>query len=411
MNEPSRREFLAGAGAFAAVALDPKAEPWTRLATDTELPVAVVGVGRQGRSILGELTKIGGVRIAAICDENESRRRSGLRRAQGARDYADVEALLAGEPDVAAVFVATPTHRHAEVALPAIAADKHVFVESPLAASLDDARAIAKAARGSQRVVQVGFQGRSNPVYRLARSFSRAGATGDVVSLRALHHKKASWRTSSRDPATEKALNWKLDPEVSLGLPGEVGAQQFDVLHWFLGRYPIAVTGSGGVRHWRDGREVADTVHLDFEFEDGVHLTYMASSANSYEGTYELLSGSQAAIKLSWTHGWMFKEADAPTLGWEVYANRQQFHHDQGITLIADATQLAAQDKLKDGVGLPQSPLYYALADFLKSATERKEVVCSVEEGLRSTVVGILAQRAVLEGGTIAITEDDLKVS
>lgn len=410
MNDPSRRDFLAGAGAFAAVAIDPRPRPWTRLPDGAELVVAIVGVGRQGRGILGELAKIGGVRVAAICDESESRRRSGLRRAQGARDYADVGALLTGEPDVQAVFVATPTHRHAEVALPAIAAGKHVFVESPLAATLDDARAIAEAARGSDRVVQVGFQGRSNPVYRLARSFSRAGATGDVVSLRALHHKKASWRTTASDPAQERALNWRLDPEVSLGLPGEVGAQQLDVLHWFLGRYPVAVRGAGSVRHWRDGREVPDTVQLDFEFEDGAHLTYMASLANSYEGTYELLVGSLAAIKLGWTHGWMFKEADAPTLGWEVYANRQQFHHDQGITLIADATQLAAQDKLKEGVGLPQAPLHYALADFLKSVTEGADVVCSVDEGLRATAVGILAQRAVATGATVPITADDLKV-
>jgi hypothetical protein len=49
----------------------------------------------------------------------------------------------------------------------------------------------------------------------------------------------------------------------------------------------------------------------------------------------------------------MFKEADAPTQGWEVYANRQQFHNDEGITLIAGATKLAEQGKLKEGVGLP----------------------------------------------------------
>ena len=410
MNDPSRREFLAGAGALAAVAFDPEPELWTRLPDSTDLAVAVVGVGRQGRAILGELTKIGGVRVVGICDENESRRRSGLRRAQGAREYADVASLLAAEADLEAVFIATPTHRHAEVALPVIAAGKHVFIESPLAASFEDARTIARAARGSERVVQVGFQGRSNPVYRLARSFSRAGASGDLISMRALHHKKASWRTAASDPATERALNWRLDPEVSLGLPGEVGAQQFDVFHWFLSQYPIAVTGSGSVRHWNDGRTVADTVNLDFEFESGARLTYAASLANSYEGTYELLNGSMAAIKLGWTHGWMFKEADAPTLGWEVYANRQQFHHDQGITLIADATQLAAQDKLKEGVGLPQTPLHYAVADFLKSVTEQKKVTCSAEEGLRATAIGILAQRAVVEGGTIAITEDDLKV-
>ena len=90
-----------------------------------------------------------------------------------------------------------------------------------------------------------------------------------------------------------------------------------------------------------------DTVWCDLTFPEGVHLQYSATLANSYAGRYEVFHGSNSAIKLAWTAGWMFKEAGAPTQGWEVYANRQQFHNDEGITLIADATQLAAQDKLK----------------------------------------------------------------
>jgi hypothetical protein len=90
-------------------------------------------------------------------------------------------------------------------------------------------------------------------------------------------------------------------------------------------------------------------------FDDG-RLDYNATLANSYEGMHELFRGTNASIKLAWSHGWMFKEADAPTQGWEVYANRQQFHNDEGITLIAGATKLAEQGKLKEGVGLPYTP-------------------------------------------------------
>jgi hypothetical protein len=99
----------------------------------------------------------------------------------------------------------------------------------------------------------------------------------------------------------------------------------------------------------------------------------------------------------------MFKEADAPTQGWEVYANRQQYHNDSGITLIADATKLAAQGKLTEGVGLPYTSLYYALADFVKAASEGKAPACSASEAARSTVVGILANQAVKSGSEVAI--------
>lgn len=105
----------------------------------------------------------------------------------------------------------------------------------------------------------------------------------------------------------------------------------------------------------------------------------------------------------------MFKESDAPTQGWEVYANRQRFHNDQGITLIAEATKLAAQGKLQEGIGLPNAPLYYALGDFLRSVSEGAPVVCGADEGARASIVGILANRAVVSGGTVEIDPALLK--
>ena len=105
----------------------------------------------------------------------------------------------------------------------------------------------------------------------------------------------------------------------------------------------------------------------------------------------------------------MFKEADAPTQGWEVYANRQQILNDVGITLIADATQLASQGKLKDGVGLPYSSLYYGLSDFIKSVVDGKAVATSAEEGMRTAIVSILTNQAIASGSEVAIPADLLK--
>ena len=204
---------------------------------------------------------------------------------------------------------------------------------------------------------------------------------------------------------SERALNWRLNPEVSLGLPGEVCAHQFDVLHWFTGRYPTVVRGRGSVQAWKDGREVADTVSGELEFQNGTAASFGATLGNSYDGRYELLRGTMGAVKLAWSHGWLFKEADAPTQGWEVYANRQAFHNEEGITLIADATKLASQGKLEEGVGLPESSLYYGLEAFLKAIGGESEVSCSAEEGLRATAVGILAQEAVASGAAVTIDE------
>jgi predicted dehydrogenase len=410
MTDCDRRSFMMqGGAAVAAFALMPEL---ARSATqsDASVGIAVVGTGRQGRAILAELQKLDGARVVAICDTDARRLDSAARRAPDAERYDDHRRLLDSARGLEAVIVATPTDRHRAVAVDALAAGRAVYCEAPLATDLDDARAIVRAARASSAPCQAGLQARSNPIYKLARTFYRSDAVRNLVSLRAQHYRKMTWRTPASDPMRNAELNWRLDPERSIGLAGEFGTQQFDVIHWYTGQYPTAVRGSGAIRLHDDGRELPDTVWCDLAFPDGVHLQYSASLANSFEGRYEVFHGMNSAIKLAWTAGWMFKEADAPTQGWEVYANRMQFYNDEGITLIADATKLAAQGRLAEGVLLPQPPLYYALDDFLRSVLEAQPVVCPVEEGLRATVVGILAHRAVMSGDAVTIDNEALSL-
>lgn len=408
MTEIDRRDFLVqSAGALAAMALVPKLSlGGMRLAEPVS--IGVIGLGRQGRAIIAELGGIDGAQIGAICDTDERRLMAGSRRARDAKTVQDAAAVF-DDPSIDAVCISTPSHQHRELAEAALAAGKHVYLEAPMAHTIEDCHAITRAARASDRVFQPGVHARSNPVYQLARSFFRSDAVRDLVSMQAVRSKKTTWRTPSSDPARERELNWRLDPELSTGLAGEWGTHQFEVFHWYLDRFPVSVTGHGGVRLHKDGRTIADTISCALDFEDGARLDYNATLANSYGGMHELLRGTNATIKLAWSHGWMFKEADAPTQGWEVYANRQQFHNDEGITLIAGATQLAEQGKLKEGVGLPYTPLRYALQDFLKSAGEGAPVVTSAADGMRSTVVGILADKAVREQTTVAIDPDLLR--
>jgi len=406
-SSPDRRTILmAGAGGAATQILPDFLAARPYLGAD--LRVGLVGVGRQGRAMLVELGKFDEVTLVAYCDTDERRLRSASRRARGAQGYATQESMLAAHPDLDALLIATPTHLHREPCEEGLAAEKHIYCESPMAHTLADCRAITAAASSAGKVFQTGYQGRANPVYALARSFVRSGAIRDVVSLAAQSNQKNSWRTPSSDPAREKALNWRLDPEVSLGLPGELGAQQFDVLHWFTSKYPVRVEASGAVLAWRDGRKIPDTVHAKMTYKDGSQLDWSATLGNTYNGTQELLMGTMGTVRLAWSHGWLFKESDAPTQGWEVYANRQQFHNDEGITLIADATKLASQGKLKKGVGLPHPGLYYGLESFFQSIAKGSEVICSAEEGLRATAIAIKVQAALSTGMPQDIDESDL---
>jgi len=403
---PTRRDFvIQAAGALTAVAILPTL---SRGAFRPAAPVSVglVGAGRQGRLILAELARMEGITVAGVCDTDASRRETGSKRASGARAFDSHKAMLESLKDLAAVIIATPTHTHKAIAIDCIQAGRHVYCEAPLAHTIDDCKAIASAAAGNKSVFAVGFEGRSNPVYRLARTFFRTDAVRDFVAAEAQSYKKESWRFPAppgSDSAREKAENWRLDPDLSLGLAGEIGAHQFDVVHWYTGRYPTTVFGAGSVRAFADGRTVADTAMCSFGFDAGERFTWNGSLGNSFGGRFEVLRGTNAAIKLAWSHGWMFKEADSPTEGWEVYANRQQFFNDEGITLIADATKLAAQGNLKEGVGLPEKPLHYALADFFAAIGEKKAPACDAAAGAKSTIVSILANQAVVKGQSMSI--------
>ncbi|MEM1184273.1 MAG: Gfo/Idh/MocA family oxidoreductase [Planctomycetota bacterium] len=402
-----RRGFLAqAAGLAATAAIVPQlSAALGRLSAPVR--VGIVGCGRQGRAIIAELGSLPEVEIGAIADVEPRRLRSGARRARGAKTYDSHQAMLESET-LDAVFIATPTHLHLEPARDALQAGVHVYCEAPLAHTPEDARAIAAAARSSSKIFQAGFLARANPVYQLARTFFVSDAVRTLATMEAIRARKTSWRTPADRGDQDRRLNWRLYPDLTTGLAGEWGSHQFDVFHWYTGRYPEAIMGRGSIRLFDDGREVADTVNLMLGFPGGSTLGYTATLANSYESMHEILRGENAAIKLAWSHGWMFKEADAPTQGWEVYANRQQFHNDEGITLIAGATQLAEQGKLKEGVGLPHTPLWYGLEAFLKSVTEGAAVTCSADEGVRATIVGIRANEAVVSGNTVTIDPSEL---
>ena len=402
MKEIDRRGFLVRTGSGAAAfAFSPVLKDITVPANRAGgLHLGVAGAGRQGRAILAELAKLPSATVVAIAEPDERRMKAGLRRAEGAKGYASVKEMISGENDIEAVVVATPTHLHREPAETALQAGLHVYCEAPMCSTLEDAQALSNVASDSKGILAVGLQARTNPVYNLARSFVRAGALRETIALRGQWHKKTSWQFG-----TSEKHNWRLNPAVSLGLPGEEGSHQFDTFSWYLKKKPLRVRGTGAVRLHQDGRTIPDTVQLEMEYEGGLRLLWDSSLASSFEGRHELFRGSHASVKMAEGFGWMFKEADAPTQGWEVYASRQRFHNDEGITLIADATQLAKQGKLKEGIGLPHPPIYYALEAFIDSALTGKPTIAGASEGVAALAAGIAANQALVSDGWVEVAQ------
>jgi len=414
----SRRHFLkmgSLAASAAAIHRIPRAEPPAPRSARRDVETVacgVIGFGEGGRDIAAPLTRIEEADLRAIADNYPIMLRRVGRDHPGVTTHADYRELL-DNPDIEAVFIATPTHMHRDIVLHALEAGKHVYCEAPLAHTLDDARAIARAARdASDQVFQGGLLYGTEPQYRSVFGFIRSGALGQSAMARSQWHMKDSWRRTSASRERERALNWRLNADVSLGLFGEVGIQQVDAASWILGARPKSISGFGGTMFWKDGRDVADTIQAIVSYEDGQHFMYDATLVSGFDGMYDLFYGSDSTIILRDSKAWMFKEVDAPMLGWEVYARKDRFYKETGIALLANATKLEAlgQDPAADDPNA-ETPLYWALKAFMDNYFYGPfDAVANWQRSYESTVVAIRGSDAVRSGSRVEITRDDYAV-
>ena len=451
MNESNsdfnRRDFLRG-GSFAALATlmggvrlvaQTNATEAPANAPVTKIKVAVIGLGTWGRELLDHLSRLPQADVAAVCDNYAASLRRAASKAPNAAQTDDYKTILANK-EIKAVIVATPTHLHKEIVLAALAAGKHVYCEAPLACTIEDAKEIALAAKKSGRVVfQPGLQMRCDPQEAFLLKFIRSGALGKWAMGRSQWNRKTSWRLTSPNPDREKALNWRLAKESSLGLLGELGLSQIDRANRYFNALPVAVSGFGTIALWQDGREVADTVQAVFEYPEGVRLVYNATLANSFEADADSFYGSDAAVMIRSGSAWMFKETDAPLLGWEVYAKKDTFFKETGISLRMDASKISPQrNQATQEAEAVDPPVFFALQNFLRNATEigaavedfistfgddpaalaahlSKEIhklpAPDYLDGYRATVLAIKANEAVIKGERVAINKESYELA
>ncbi|MBN2506451.1 MAG: Gfo/Idh/MocA family oxidoreductase [Verrucomicrobia bacterium] len=340
------------------------------------LNFGVIGCGQRGREILATLATMSNGPVVAICDVYAPFVKRAKRSAPKAATYTDYQELLKNA-DVKGVVVATPTHQHKDIVLAALKAGKHVYCEMPMAHTMEDARAIAQAVRACSKVnFQAGLTYRADPQRLNVLENIRQGAIGKPVMARAQWHKKTSLRRTSASPEQEKLMNWRLDKATSTGLMGEIGIHQLDMACLYLNAQPVSAVGFGNILHWsEDGRDVPDTVQAVIEYPKNIRLVFDITLANSYDSEYEVYYGTDSAVVVRENQAWMFKEVDAPLLGWEVYARKDAFYKETGVVMMANATKLVAQTK--EGGELPptEAPLYKSLEAFITNSGKYGDAV------------------------------------
>ena len=386
---------------------------------------AVIGASLQGQAMLSSLAKMGaGAPVVAICDTykapNFVKKSMEIVKSTSVPFYDDYRKVL-DDKSVQAVFIATPSHKHKQIVLDAIAAGKHVYCEAPLAVDLDEARAIAKAGQDAKTVFQPGLQMRSNMQYKHVLHFIKAKALGTVSMARSQYHDRSSWRRTAPTDTRQAELNWRIAQATSLGLMGEVGIHQLDVANWFLNALPTAVSGNGAIIAYKDGRDVQDTVQCVLEYPGNVRMIYDATLTNSFDGTYDAIYGTNSAIQLRDQRAWMFKEADAEPLGWENFARKDTYSigkpedhtglkMGEGIALVADASKQIARGLKPGEVGtdVSKTSLYQSLDGFLDTIRTNGKAWVSPLEGYQATVLAAKANEACLKNTRIELTKEML---
>jgi predicted dehydrogenase len=391
--------------------LTPKAEAPRRFSFEPLVaPVncAVIGLGDQGREILRALATVPGAGVKTICDTHKPAHKRALELAPKATATTDYRRIL-DDKEVRAVWVATPSHLHKDIALPALAAGKHVYCEAPMAHTIADARVIATAARKvPDQVFQVGLQRRANLLDMHVFTLLRLGILSRLSLVRAQNHHRTSWRRAASTRERQAELDWRLDDALSPGLSGELGIHQFDLVSWYLRRRPLSATAFGGVMAWPDGRKVPDLMHATLDYGNGVHLVYSASLGNSFGSGAETFLGSEGTILIQDDHAWLIKEADAPAQDWEVYATREAVGSEVGLVLVANASRLLQEMRAPGQLQHTDAKgaLYYACESFLQTIRSGIRPAADAQDGLEATVVALTVNEAVRTGTTIAFHKE-----
>jgi len=306
----SRRRFLGSAAAAAAFTIVPRhvlGGPGYTAPSD-KLNIACVGVNGKGRS---DIQGVSTENIVALCDVDDEMMATTIREDSPknpqllkATKYRDFRVMLEKEKGIDAVTVSTPDHTHAVIAMMAIKMGKHVFVQKPLTHTIHEARALAKAARESNLVTQMGNQGHANEGARLINEWIADGAIGDVTEVHAWTDRPI-WPQGIDRPETIPSVPSTLDWNVWLGpapwRPYHPAYQPFTWRGWWD-------FGTGAIGDM--GAHFLDQPYWALNL--GAPITVEASSTEMKKETYPLASilryqfparGKMPAVKLLWFDG------------------------------------------------------------------------------------------------------------
>lgn len=316
-NQVSRRTFVKATGAAAAAAAVVSPAVVRAQTGNKKMRIGFVGPGGRGFGAhvktLAQLASEGApvelVAVADVYSKHRDRTADHVKKTNGndMAKYIDYREMYEKE-DLDAVCIGTPDHWHAKQTIDALEAGMNVYCEKPMTKYVDEALEVVKAWKKSGRVMQVGVQSTSLPLWGKVNELLCSGKLGKVLMYQTEMFRNSvqgQWRYYKLDmDQTPKNIDWKTWLGVEEGLAED---QPFDRSvfaqwrrFWPFGsgmftdlfvhrttsmmkatglRYPGRVTGAGGIYMEYDGRHVPDVATVVADFKEGVQGMVTATMA------------------------------------------------------------------------------------------------------------------------------------
>jgi len=356
-----------------------------RVGPNDRIRLAVVGCGGMGSRHVAALIKNPQCDLAAVCDVYDPRHTAAanaVENATGRRPdgYQDFRHIL-DRDDIDAVMTATPDHWHPLITILGCQAGKDVYVEKPACTTVEEGRAMVRAARRYGRVVQLGTQQRSMPLFQEAVSLIHSGKLGTITTSTAWIGTNGLSVGEEVRPVPD-GLDWDLwlgptpwvpfSPQRFGGFMGwydyarggeltNWGVHLMDIVHWGIGQdRPLSVQALGGTYIQGTGADNYEVIEALLEYP-GCSVTWEQRHSNIH-------SGKGYGIRFNGTAG--------------------RLSIDRG-TFVVDPDSLG----IGEVVGEPE--LSWANKDhhnnFFDCVRSRKRPVADIEQGVRSTIPVLLA--------------------
>ena len=383
-----------------------------KFAANDKVTAAVIGTNGRGTTHIDCLTRLPGVEITHICDVDTRALAKGIKQTlklqtNTPQGVADFRKILA-DPGIDVVTMATPDHWHTPMAILALAAGKHVYLEKPCSQNPHECELLLAAEKKFGRLIQMGAQRRSSAPMREIIPQIQNGLIGKVYfakgwyanSRESIGHGKPApvpawldyelWQgPAPRRPFLDNLVhyNWHWRWHYGTGEALNNGTHEMDVCRWALGvTTPTRVSSNGGRYAFQDDWETPDTQTIAWDFADGKSMSWEGRSCNSYP-----IEGKSRGALVYGTEGTAFLDGD----DYIIYDKKHKVIKSAASAEAVDTTNTTSST----GLGMDTAHV----GNFIESVRGTQTLHCPISEGAASVQLLLLGNIAWRVGRELQI--------